>query len=165
MTLPARVKRIEMRHLEQTSVNFTGLMRLAAKFWRLVAPKRTYALTFIPIWPRGTQKFPRANPRAPLLGRCRLSPSCMPRSLHLPSRNPAGLEADLLGMKPNPKPAAPVPPPASPVTKRSGTKLDLTPEQAKREAAKLREFRNDLEDRKTPAETDARSSPLGRTDE
>jgi hypothetical protein len=66
-------------------------------------------------------------------------------------------------MKPNPKPTPAVPP--VPAKKSPQTKLNLTPEEAKREAAKLREFRNDLEDRRTPAETDARSSPLGRTDE
>lgn len=71
------------------------------------------------------------------------------------------MKTDLPGMKPNQRPE-PVSPPA---TKPSSTKLNLTPEEAKREAAKLREFRNDLETRKTPAETDARSSPLGRPDE
>jgi hypothetical protein len=54
---------------------------------------------------------------------------------------------------------------ASPAAGTPASKLNLTPEEAQREAGKLRELRDDLETRKTPAETDARTSPLGRSDE
>jgi hypothetical protein len=54
---------------------------------------------------------------------------------------------------------------AAPAANTPATKLNLTPEQAKREAEKLHDLRDDLETRKTPAEIDARSSPLGRSDE
>lgn len=68
-------------------------------------------------------------------------------------------------MKPNQKPPQAIPPPAAPADSQPETKLNLTPEEAKRDAAKLREYREKLEARKTMGETDARSSPLGRTDE
>ena len=51
------------------------------------------------------------------------------------------------------------------VTERDGSSpLNLTPEQARREAGKLREFSDDLENRKKVEETTARTSPLGRTE-
>ena len=40
--------------------------------------------------------------------------------------------------------------------------LKLTPAEAEREAAKLRELRDDLETRPSEADTSIRSSPLGR---
>lgn len=43
--------------------------------------------------------------------------------------------------------------------------LNLTPEQAKREASKLREVRNDLEEQKRIEESSIRTTPLGRHDE
>jgi hypothetical protein len=67
-------------------------------------------------------------------------------------------------MKPNNEPS-PASHAASPAAGTPATKLNLTPEQAQREAAKLHELRDDLDARKTPAETDARSSPLGRSDD
>ena len=67
-------------------------------------------------------------------------------------------------MKPNKEPS-PASHAASPAAGTPATKLNLTPEQAQREAAKLHELRDNLDARKTPAETDARSSPLGRADE
>ena len=67
-------------------------------------------------------------------------------------------------MKPNKEPS-PASHAASPAAGTPATKLNLTPEQAQREAAKLHELRDDLDARKTPAETDARSSPLGRSDD
>jgi hypothetical protein len=67
-------------------------------------------------------------------------------------------------MKPN-NPSSPASRPAAPATNPPATPLNLTPEQAKREAAKLRQVRDDLEASKTPAETDARTSPIGRHDE
>jgi len=67
-------------------------------------------------------------------------------------------------MKPNKKPS-PASHDAAPAAGTPATKLNLTPEQAKREAGKLHDLRDDLEARKTPAETDARTSPLGRHDE
>jgi len=67
-------------------------------------------------------------------------------------------------MKPNNEPS-PASHAAGPAAGTPATKLNLTPEQAQREAAKLHELRDDLQARKTPAETDARSSPLGRSDE
>lgn len=50
------------------------------------------------------------------------------------------------------------------VEKDGSSPLNLTPEQARREAEKLREFGESLEDRKTVAETTARTSPLGRAE-
>lgn len=71
---------------------------------------------------------------------------------------------------PSMKTATPLPADDQPVTrtdaqKKSAGGLNLTPEQAKREADKLHETRDDLETRRTPDETSARSSPLGRHDE
>lgn len=67
-------------------------------------------------------------------------------------------------MKPNNEPS-PASHAAAPAAGTPATKLNLTPEQAKREAGKLRDLRDDLEARKTPAETDARTNPIGRHDE
>ena len=67
-------------------------------------------------------------------------------------------------MKPNNEPS-PASHAASPAAGTPATKLNLTPEQAQREASKLHDLRDDLETRKTPAETDARTSPIGRSDE
>ena len=67
-------------------------------------------------------------------------------------------------MKPNqnPKPAVrPAPPPPG----ASAGKLNLPLEQAKREAAKLHVFRDDLERQPLPGDTDARSSLLGRAED
>ncbi len=64
-------------------------------------------------------------------------------------------------MKANkPAPVSPV----TPVTKKGTSPLNLSPEQAKREAAKLHDLNADLESRKTVAETTARTSPLGRAE-
>ena len=63
-------------------------------------------------------------------------------------------------MKPNNEPS-PASHAAAPAAGTPATKLNLTPEQAQREAAKLREVRDDLETRKTPADTSVRTSPLG----
>jgi len=67
-------------------------------------------------------------------------------------------------MKPNNEPS-PASHAAAPAAGTPATKLNLTPEQAKREAGKLHELREDLEDRKRTDETDVRSSPIGRHDE
>jgi len=51
------------------------------------------------------------------------------------------------------------------VTERDGSSpLNLTPEQARREAGKLSELSGDLENRKKVEDTAARTSPLGRTE-
>jgi hypothetical protein len=42
--------------------------------------------------------------------------------------------------------------------------LNLSPEQAKREAAKLRDLNADLETRKTVDDTSARTTPFGRNE-
>lgn len=55
-----------------------------------------------------------------------------------------------------------------PVTRADAQKsnpLNLSPEEAKREAAKLHQLRDELETEKTPDETSARTSPIGRHDE
>jgi len=49
--------------------------------------------------------------------------------------------------------------------RRATHPLNLTPEQIKRETAKLHELREDLEDGKRIDDTSARSSPMGRSDE
>ena len=67
-------------------------------------------------------------------------------------------------MKPNKDPS-PASHAAAPAAGTPATKLNLTPEQAQREASKLHDLRDDLEARKTPAETDARTNPIGRHDE
>jgi hypothetical protein len=59
------------------------------------------------------------------------------------------------------KNSSPKPNPSGEVKPVSG-KLNLTPEQAAREARKLHEFCDDLENRPTPESSDARTSPLGR---
>ena len=66
------------------------------------------------------------------------------------------------GMKPN----KPTPESKSPAGKpRKGTSpLNLSPEQAKREAGKLHDLNADLESRKTVAETTARTTPFGRNE-
>ncbi len=48
--------------------------------------------------------------------------------------------------------------------KKSTSPLSLTPEQAKREARKLHQLRNDLKTREAVQDTTMRSSPLGRDD-
>jgi len=54
--------------------------------------------------------------------------------------------------------------PVRPVTPKSTRPLKLTPAQADREADKLRELRDDLENGKSEQDTSIRSSPLGRDD-
>ena len=63
------------------------------------------------------------------------------------------------GMKPN----KPTPESKSPV-KQGTSPLNLSPEQAKREAGKLHDLKADLESRKTVAETTARTTPFGRNE-
>lgn len=67
-------------------------------------------------------------------------------------------------MKPNNEPS-PASHAAAPAANTPATKLNLTPEQAQREAGKLRELRDDLETRKTPADTDASTSVGSRNEQ
>lgn len=55
--------------------------------------------------------------------------------------------------------------PATPHVESVDDSLFITRADAKREAAKLREYRDNLEASKTPEEISARSSPIGRHDE
>jgi hypothetical protein len=55
-------------------------------------------------------------------------------------------------------------PPAPPASEKPLRPLKLTPEQGEREAAKLRDFREDLETGPSEGDTSIRSSPLGRDD-
>lgn len=54
---------------------------------------------------------------------------------------------------------------ATPSVESIDDSLHLTRAEAKREAGKLREYRERLEDERRPAETTMRTSPLGRHDE
>jgi hypothetical protein len=58
----------------------------------------------------------------------------------------------------------PTPARLAPSTKKGTSPLNLSPEQARREAGKLHDLNADLESRKTIAETTARTSPLGRAE-
>jgi hypothetical protein len=56
-------------------------------------------------------------------------------------------------------------PPEKTVSPKQGTSpLNLSPEQAKREAGKLHDLNADLESRKTVADTSARTTPFGRNE-
>jgi hypothetical protein len=56
-------------------------------------------------------------------------------------------------------------PPEKTARPKQGTSpLNLSPEQARREAGKLHDLNADLESRKTVDETSARTSPLGRAE-
>jgi hypothetical protein len=55
-------------------------------------------------------------------------------------------------------------PPLRPATRKPLPPLKFTPAEGDREAAKLREFRDDLEAPQSERDTSIRSSPLGRDD-